>query len=586
MVPAAMAKQPEHDFAPSWLKIPHSNQITHQSSGDHRLSGGKHQYHSDSRSRQVPLYPNHGYSRQFHRGGSATHVNDERRMYPNRQHSADDLMSMTDGLSLNHNSSGMFSPPPPHGFSTETFFPNPNQYRGRFGPGTREGMPRGREEGYNGRSQSRGVRHHSGGRQRYPSGNSHTGSKERSNHADHRKDGFYPRTSHSEDRSKSSDRAGLRLSKEAGAAGDRVKDAGGEKDSSALSSQDFPSLSGDKDEQKETAKPPQPAGAWDNRPGTPKYTTVGGKPYKFIQKTTHKDTKESGTPKASILSARSTSTSSTGAPPPSSSSSSTRGIISVKSINTGLKLTAKVVNTKVTPRNLVTKETTISKDKPGVVTNSNGNSSNPPAVLVDPPPAKPPSLTLSQPVDVPSSRLTPGSRVKKVPKNNFLLGLRNSNATENGGYENEDYNFNRASSLNHDMAENEKNLHDSSINSVEITTSLENGYLDADASWDDTSTSDNTSKLSSSLEAEQRLLREMGWHEHSDNEDGYAPITEDERREFKLRSQQLKRNGLTKPDLVNLLSSSLPVNALINHVNDEGRDSEDCSSSDSSDDEH
>lgn len=37
----------------------------------------------------------------------------------------------------------------------------------------------------------------------------------------------------------------------------------------------------------------------------------------------------------------------------------------------------------VTPRNLVTKETTISKDKPGVVTNSNGNSSNPPAVLVD-----------------------------------------------------------------------------------------------------------------------------------------------------------------------------------------------------------
>lgn len=36
-----------------------------------------------------------------------------------------------------------------------------------------------------------------------------------------------------------------------------------------------------------------------------------------------------------------------------------------------------------------------------------------------------------------------------------------------------------------------------------------------------------------------RLLREMGWHEHSDNEEGYAPITEDERQEFKLRSQQV-----------------------------------------------
>lgn len=36
-----------------------------------------------------------------------------------------------------------------------------------------------------------------------------------------------------------------------------------------------------------------------------------------------------------------------------------------------------------------------------------------------------------------------------------------------------------------------------------------------------------------------RLLQEMGWHEHSDNEEGYAPITEDEMKEFQRRSQQV-----------------------------------------------
>ena len=38
-----------------------------------------------------------------------------------------------------------------------------------------------------------------------------------------------------------------------------------------------------------------------------------------------------------------------------------------------------------------------------------------------------------------------------------------------------------------------------------------------------------------------RLLQEMGWHEHSDNEEGYAPLTEDEKKEFqKRKSQQVK----------------------------------------------
>jgi len=54
--------------------------------------------------------------------------------------------------------------------------------------------------------------------------------------------------------------------------------------------------------------------------------------------------------------------------------------------------------------------------------------------------------------------------------------------------------------------------------------------------------------LSRSLEAEQRLLREMGWKEEgSDDEAVYAPLTEDEMKEFKNLSKQIpKRNGFRR----------------------------------------
>lgn len=56
--------------------------------------------------------------------------------------------------------------------------------------------------------------------------------------------------------------------------------------------------------------------------------------------------------------------------------------------------------------------------------------------------------------------------------------------------------------------------------------------------------------LSSSLEAEQRLLREMGWKEEGsgDEDDVYAPLTEDEMREFENLSKKIsqQRNGLQR----------------------------------------
>ncbi|CAB1332401.1 unnamed protein product [Coregonus sp. 'balchen'] len=65
--------------------------------------------------------------------------------------------------------------------------------------------------------------------------------------------------------------------------------------------------------------------------------------------------------------------------------------------------------------------------------------------------------------------------------------------------------------------------------------------------------------LSSSLEAEHRLLKEMGWQEESDNDETCAPLTEDEMREFQAISEQLQKNGLRRNGL---LKNSPPIDSL------------------------
>ncbi|XP_075688734.1 vasculin-like protein 1 isoform X2 [Rhinoderma darwinii] len=50
-------------------------------------------------------------------------------------------------------------------------------------------------------------------------------------------------------------------------------------------------------------------------------------------------------------------------------------------------------------------------------------------------------------------------------------------------------------------------------------------------------------RLSYSLEAEHRLLKEMGWQESPENDEDCLPLTEEELQEFHIKSQQLRRNG-------------------------------------------
>lgn len=56
----------------------------------------------------------------------------------------------------------------------------------------------------------------------------------------------------------------------------------------------------------------------------------------------------------------------------------------------------------------------------------------------------------------------------------------------------------------------------------------------------------DTDHLSSSLEAEHRLLKSMGWQECPENDDNFQPLTEDELREFQTKTEQLKRTGIPR----------------------------------------
>ncbi|KAM8930402.1 vasculin-like protein 1 [Pelodytes ibericus] len=47
-----------------------------------------------------------------------------------------------------------------------------------------------------------------------------------------------------------------------------------------------------------------------------------------------------------------------------------------------------------------------------------------------------------------------------------------------------------------------------------------------------------------SLEAEHRLLKEMGWKESPENDEDCRPLTEEELREFDIKSQELRKNGM------------------------------------------
>uniref|UniRef100_A0ACB8F442 Vasculin-like protein 1 n=1 Tax=Sphaerodactylus townsendi TaxID=933632 RepID=A0ACB8F442_9SAUR len=91
--------------------------------------------------------------------------------------------------------------------------------------------------------------------------------------------------------------------------------------------------------------------------------------------------------------------------------------------------------------------------------------------------------------------------------------------------------------------------------------------------------------LSHSLEAEHRLLKAMGWQEYPENDENCLPLTEDELREFQIKSEQLRRNGFRKNGFLQGRGSSQLFSHWRSTFNTEFEESDtETSSSETSDD--
>ncbi|KAM9138927.1 vasculin isoform 2-T3 [Pangshura tecta] len=162
------------------------------------------------------------------------------------------------------------------------------------------------------------------------------------------------------------------------------------------------------------------------------------------------------------------------------------------------------------------------------------------------PPAKCNRSNSSSPVDKLSQpRLTKLTRMRTDKKSEFLKALKQDRVEEEHEDENhvgeeKDDSFNLHNSNN--------SHHERDINrNFENEISQENGNASVISQQIiRSSTFPQTDVLSSSLEAEHRLLKEMGWQEDSENDETCAPLTEDEMREFQVISEQLRKNGLRK----------------------------------------
>ncbi|XP_036988596.1 vasculin isoform X2 [Artibeus jamaicensis] len=155
----------------------------------------------------------------------------------------------------------------------------------------------------------------------------------------------------------------------------------------------------------------------------------------------------------------------------------------------------------------------------------------------------------SSPVDTLSQqpRLTKLTRTRTDKKSEFLKALKRDRVEEEhedesrAGSEKDDDPFNLHNSNSaHPERDINRNFDDNEIpqengNAVVVSQQVVRS-----------STFPQTDVLSSSLEAEHRLLKEMGWQEDSENDETCAPLTEDEMREFRVISEQLRKNGLRK----------------------------------------
>ncbi|XP_066425690.1 vasculin isoform X1 [Molothrus aeneus] len=153
----------------------------------------------------------------------------------------------------------------------------------------------------------------------------------------------------------------------------------------------------------------------------------------------------------------------------------------------------------------------------------------------------------SSPVDKSGQlRLTKLTRMRTDKKSEFLKALKRDRVKEE--HENENHDGQEKDDESFSLHNNNSPHCERDINrNFENEIPQENGNASITPQQIiQSSAFPQANVLSSSLEAEHRLLKEMGWQEDSENDETCAPLTEDEMREFQVISEQLQKNGLRK----------------------------------------
>lgn len=135
--------------------------------------------------------------------------------------------------------------------------------------------------------------------------------------------------------------------------------------------------------------------------------------------------------------------------------------------------------------------------------------------------------SVTPPLELSISRLTRMTRRVPDRKSEFLKALKD----EQDADQTDDRDGEK---LEHVQSQSPTDLNNGDGEHIEESRHL-NGISD--------SQEEQRGRLSYSLEAEHRLLKEMGWEESPENDDDCLPLTEEELQEFQIKSQQLKRHS-------------------------------------------
>ncbi|XP_037683282.1 coiled-coil domain-containing protein 17-like isoform X3 [Choloepus didactylus] len=150
-------------------------------------------------------------------------------------------------------------------------------------------------------------------------------------------------------------------------------------------------------------------------------------------------------------------------------------------------------------------------------------------------PKESPSST-TPPIEITSSRLTKLTRRTTDRKSEFLKTLKDD---QNGDFS-ESRDCDKLEDLENSTPEPKENEEEECHQNGLALPVVEEGEV-----------------LSHSLEAEHRLLKAMGWQEYPENDENCLPLTEDELKEFQMKTEQLRRNGFGKNGFLQSRSSSL-----------------------------